>query len=604
MNEALKRMLAEVKKRHDANFAFKSFGQGLSTAAQYLKGWSSCLDVKQVEYLKGLDMDAAMKHASQVVTWVDANAVPSDAENAKGSGFDASATLKKFKLPEGTIVPPKTLMVFRNVITTNDEDRDGDVLHTKGAKIDTPMPLLWQHNTWLPIGKMLAVDKHDEKILRVFSALLDMNDLTEDAAKLVEAEALRISHGFIPLTFKEREEDSKRVPWRGFDIEEFEVMEESLVSVPSNRGAVIDMYSRDSFKSAEMKMIGKALFDNRDDKVWPGFKLFSADNKPEGDKADKKPAGKKAGDTKHDAAGPDGVGEGTDAKAAGPGTDAGADSGGQVAESVSVTIDKTNGKRTESIKLAGTDDLQAKLVELGLLKGGRELSKANLQLLREVVEDLKELKSAEGLSRSQVALINKNISALQALIDKNTDQDDPDEGKDADSKSLTGQKAAVDLRYERRGKKGVYVEITGSAESKRKLLEEAVSDALQAFGKKAKDDWSYIVATFPEKNIVFASLWKRTGQEEFFYELEYKFDEAGKATIVGTPKEIDITGVVAPKASTNSASPMKTAIQFITFDADEGQLKRLEEILAARKEISDSFRVGEEFRELVGKAPV
>ena len=250
LNEAQKRLLAEVKKRQAAHFSFSEFGKGLSTGGQYVKGWTELLAGMKSSYLEGIDISEAVKRADNMFTWCD-GVQPDQQEKAGDDFYDSGASLAKFKLPNEVQVPKNSLMVFRNVITTNDEDRDGDVLHTAGAKIDEPMPLLWQHMSSLPIGKMLTVDRHNEKMLRVFSVLLDMNDLTEDTAKLIEAGVLRISHGFIPLKFKERESESKNVPWSGFDITEFEVMEESTVSVPSNRSAVIDMFSREKHQGFE-----------------------------------------------------------------------------------------------------------------------------------------------------------------------------------------------------------------------------------------------------------------------------------------------------------------------------------------------------------------
>ncbi len=140
-------------------------------------------------------------------------------------------------------VPENTLIVMRNVLTTPDEDRDTDILRTAGAKPDEKMPLLWQHLHTSPIGKCLGIASHTDKALSLWTALLDLNELTEDAAKLVEAQVLRFSHGFRALEFKERKDST------GFEITSFEVIEQSLVSVPSNVRAEVEAWSRVKFKS-------------------------------------------------------------------------------------------------------------------------------------------------------------------------------------------------------------------------------------------------------------------------------------------------------------------------------------------------------------------
>jgi hypothetical protein len=475
MNASHRKLLAEVKRRQAANFSFRSFGGGLSVASQYMRGWFDCIDSSQCDYLKNINLSRAMKHASNTLTWCEEKALPTDM--TRSASFDASATLNQLNIPNGTEIPQGALMVFRNVVTTNDEDRDGDVLHTRGARIDTPMPLLWQHNSALPIGKMLAVDQHNDRHLRVFSVLLDLNDLTEDTAKLIEAGAMRISHGFIPLDFRERVEDSKDVPWNGFDIHKFEIMEESVVSVPSNRGAVIDLYSRDAFKSAPMQCIGKTLFDKRPDKVWPGFDLSKE----------------------------------------------------RAEYTIQMTISESVRGRERSKELSGTlGQIRKALGKLGLTKGGRELSKANLQLLRDVVEDLKELMDSEGLSRSHAALINKNISALESLIDKNTE---------APVELETGKGSQPEDPIE--GDKPL---LAGDTEdpTKRKPPQPGDDDEMEDDDHEDDD------------------------------ELESK--------------------------------SLQIAIRFITFNADTDQLKLLEETLAARKEIDESYQVGSEYRELVNNS--
>lgn len=160
-------------------------------------------------------------------------------------------------------VPMRSIMVFENVVTTPKEDRDRDILRTDGAIVDKRMPLLWQHIPVMPIGKMLMVVQHTDKKLVVLSVIIGVNDLAEDAAKMVEADMLRISHGFRPLKYVMREDDKNSQLPTGFEIQKFEVMEESLVSIPSNTDAVITMWSRNKFANPLVKSWAKSLNDNR-----------------------------------------------------------------------------------------------------------------------------------------------------------------------------------------------------------------------------------------------------------------------------------------------------------------------------------------------------
>lgn len=200
------------------------------------------------------DRDDAIKRASQVLTYSD-----------EKMQVDSTASVGSFKamLPDGIKAPPHTLMLIRNVLTTTRKDRDGDTLRSDGAKVDPHGAFLWQHLFTMPIGKHIAVvDRNKHKVSEV-NALLDLNELTEDAAKLVEAKALRFSHGFQALDWEEIKNGRPDGSGPAFDVKSFEVMERSLVSVPSNPDAMVELYSRGKLASEPMKRMGKSLMDSR-----------------------------------------------------------------------------------------------------------------------------------------------------------------------------------------------------------------------------------------------------------------------------------------------------------------------------------------------------
>jgi len=158
--------------------------------------------------------------------------------------------------------PPKTLMLLRHVVTTDKQDREGDVLETSGFELDPAAPLLWQHQPFLPIGKVLREVEHTAHKLTVISALLDMNELTHDAAVLFEADALRFSHGFRVLDY-DAMMDEKGAETGGFRIKKSEGLEVSGVSVPSNTDAVVELWSRGKFESDVVRSYAKSFADKR-----------------------------------------------------------------------------------------------------------------------------------------------------------------------------------------------------------------------------------------------------------------------------------------------------------------------------------------------------
>ncbi len=161
-------------------------------------------------------------------------------------------------------LPKNTLMVFKHTLTTSAKDRDGDVLHSAGAKPDPKMLLLWQHLHTMPIGKAIAIADQNDEYLKMISCIVDMNETSHDAAVMVDNDMGRFSHGFRAIDFEEIKEGDKKRPSGTFDIKEFEIMEESLVSVPANIGStteevLLSLVEGGKLTSPMMKEYGKVL---------------------------------------------------------------------------------------------------------------------------------------------------------------------------------------------------------------------------------------------------------------------------------------------------------------------------------------------------------
>ncbi len=164
-------------------------------------------------------------------------------------------------------IPKNTLMIFRHVLTTSNKDRDGDILRTDGATVDPSMLLLWQHVHTLPIGKMLGIAEHTKDKLSLFSAIVDINELSHDAAVMVENKMGRFSHGFSADEFEKLEGEEDNL-FGGFDIKKFSIREESLVSIPANADAeteeiILSMVEGGKLTSSVMKEVGTSIRERR-----------------------------------------------------------------------------------------------------------------------------------------------------------------------------------------------------------------------------------------------------------------------------------------------------------------------------------------------------
>jgi len=253
--------------------SLEQFGYGITTADRYVRqirmcaGNEACASMLTSEVAGATSWSDMIKRAEQRPVYcnedmtIDGNKIVTN-----------SSDFQKIVGPEIEL-PTNTLMVFRNFITTPRRDRDGDILETGGARPDEKMPLLWQHLHEFPIGRMVNIVTHDANQLLVNSAIID-SPLGNDTAQLIEFEALRISHGFLPLEWENLDQkDAGDHPFPGFRITSFEIMEESTVSVPSNVDAVITNFSRAKFTSGIVKGWAKHFYDNRPTLVQSGLNL-------------------------------------------------------------------------------------------------------------------------------------------------------------------------------------------------------------------------------------------------------------------------------------------------------------------------------------------
>jgi hypothetical protein len=235
-------MLAAVHKRQQAPAGPHS--SGLFLASHFLGGIASCLDdprcdAKYCQIAPRQQWEQAVKEAErQLVLWLDSmrllGGIKADAGGAKRFG-----SVKRIKE-----LTPGSILDFEGVITSANKDRDGDILESAGAIVDPKHALLWQHIPFEPVGKHVALIQQNRK--RVISHFAMANTLlAQDAAVLVEFDALRLSHGFRPLEVERLDPDEGQEKWQaGFHVKKFEVMETSLVSVTANIDAQILSFSR------------------------------------------------------------------------------------------------------------------------------------------------------------------------------------------------------------------------------------------------------------------------------------------------------------------------------------------------------------------------
>ena len=245
-----------------------AFHYGIKTADAYVRTLQDCIGLPacyKYAAAKNVSFADSLKRASNTLVYGTEDMLLDEV------GYSRPVAGSSPKMYEDIVLPKNTLMVFRHTLTSPRKDRDGDILRTQGAQLDQKMLLLWQHVHTLPIGKLLAIHEHNAKHLKVISCIVDMSPLAHDAAVMIDNDMGRFSHGFRALEFLEMKAADGMSPG-GFDVKRFEIMEESLVSVPSNVDSdtdevMLSLIEGGKMTSPLMKDVGKSIRGRRSIRV-------------------------------------------------------------------------------------------------------------------------------------------------------------------------------------------------------------------------------------------------------------------------------------------------------------------------------------------------
>ena len=181
-------LLQAIKKRQAENRE-KGFHYGISTADRFVKTIRECVGSDmcyRYASSKEHSFEDVLKRAKNTLVYSKSDLEVEEIEYEKKEGV----ILKEVN---GITLPKNTLMVFTHKLTSPKQDRDGDILRSEGARLDPKMLLLWQHVPTLPIGKLLRVEQQTEKFVEVTSCIVDINDLSHDAAVMVDNDMARLT---------------------------------------------------------------------------------------------------------------------------------------------------------------------------------------------------------------------------------------------------------------------------------------------------------------------------------------------------------------------------------------------------------------------------
>lgn len=232
---------------------------GIRPALDYVGGFSGCLSgngacPSSLLGVSGKQWEDCVKKAAADATYSNSKMLVKEFGDA-GDGD-----------PDGAV------LAFENILTASARDRDGDILESSGAILDMKMPLLWQHLSIQPIGRLVREVSRSRSMIKTRFAIAD-TELGRDAATLVKFGALRISHGFEPIDYEPiYDEKDRQSGWR---IKKFTIYEGSVVSIPANPTAeILEVFEKTKSWGQELDGIrtayGRDLLKSASVKAWAG----------------------------------------------------------------------------------------------------------------------------------------------------------------------------------------------------------------------------------------------------------------------------------------------------------------------------------------------
>lgn len=141
---------------------------------------------------------------------------------------------------------------FVYTITTEREDRVGDIVRVNGCRFENFLKnpvVLFNHDENKPVGKVVGINIVDGRIEAEIE--FSKTQFGQEIQTLVEEGILNaVSIGFIPLKKEPREKG-------GYDIQEWELLEVSIVPIPANPEALIRKYLETKIENFSQREIEK-----------------------------------------------------------------------------------------------------------------------------------------------------------------------------------------------------------------------------------------------------------------------------------------------------------------------------------------------------------
>lgn len=131
-------------------------------------------------------------------------------------------------------------ITIEGVASTPAPDRYGDVVVPTGAKFQTPMPLLWQHDHRAPVGQVIFAEPNETGI--PFTAKIPKVKESGKVKERVDEAIHSLKYGLIAavsIGFQAQADDVEFLDEGGIKFNVWEWLELSLVTIPAQAEAIL-----------------------------------------------------------------------------------------------------------------------------------------------------------------------------------------------------------------------------------------------------------------------------------------------------------------------------------------------------------------------------
>lgn len=192
--------------------------------------------------LRAIASRASQQDAEDISKAASALIETINGKNGKSAPIPEQRAYSTFSLEKDGLKEDDNFYYINGIASTPSPDRVGDIVVPTGAKFALPLPLLWQHDSYSPIGNVTAAKatKNGIPITAQIPKVKEAGTLKDRIDEAIQS----IKYGLVTglsIGFRALRDGWEFLEDGGIQFNEWEWMELSAVTIPANAEATISM---------------------------------------------------------------------------------------------------------------------------------------------------------------------------------------------------------------------------------------------------------------------------------------------------------------------------------------------------------------------------